>query len=133
MPGLRVSRRLMRKSKDSKDRRAYPPRRATDMGIKNRLLEVALTGVLSIIASAFVTSWTLSAKLTNFENGIKGNTDSIGVVAQQAVQLRSSIAATEGVNANQSAQIAVADARYGDIVRRLDSIEGKVDSLAGRR
>lgn len=97
-----------------------------------RILEVVISVFASIITSAVIVSWQLSAKLSNYENGIKANGTDIIALDAKSVQNRASIQGIETVNATQAAQIAVTDARYTEISRRLDSLDAKVDRLVER-
>lgn len=103
------------------------------MGMKNRLIEVGIASIVSILASAFVTSWTLSERLANFENGIKSNTEADLLLARSMDQNRASITAIEGVNSNQNSAIAVSDTRWLEVQRRLGTIEGQMTELLSRR
>lgn len=103
------------------------------MGLRTRIAEVAIAAGASILASAFVTTWTLSAKLTAFESGIKTNTESIVQLTQSVQKNQTAIGTIEGVNSTQAAQIAVGDARWVEVQGRLGRIENKVDTLADRR
>lgn len=107
--------------------------RHPEMSLRNRLIEVAVTGVASIVTSALVTSWWLSAKLATFESGIRMNTDAISTLSSTLAQNRTQISSVEGVNSTQTAQIAVGDARWVEVQGRLGRIENKVDSLASSR
>lgn len=95
------------------------------MSRRNRLLEVALSVGASIFSTLVLVTWTLSAKLESFNQNITSNK---AMIADQ----NSKLATAEATNASQTAQLAVAQSRYDDIVRRLDSIESKVDRIASR-
>lgn len=86
-----------------------------------RLIEIALSVVASVITSAVVVAWTISSTLSE----LRTKSD------QNAVQLNAigaSIQALQGHDTIQSEQIARAEAHYDDIVRRLDSIDRKLDN-----
>jgi hypothetical protein len=108
-------------------------RRKGDMPRMARFIEITISVLAAITSSVAVTAWTLSARLQDFENGIKSNETALVDLNARATQNRTSIQGIESINATQNSQIAVSDARYTDITRRLDSIENKVDRLVDRQ
>lgn len=103
------------------------------MGMRNRLIEVGLACLVSMIASSFVSAWTLSARLANFESAIKTNADNLAIYSVNQQTNRTAIAAADSVNAQQNASIAVGDARWLEVQRRLGNIETQLVELTRRR
>jgi mannitol-specific phosphotransferase system IIBC component len=85
-----------------------------------RWAEIAISVGLSILTSAVVMAWTLSSKLAAFENTLEAQDKRIAKVerddAEQAVDHR-----------DQESRIAVQETRWSEVVRRLDSIDRKLE------
>lgn len=97
-----------------------------------RLVEVAISVIASIATSAIVVTWKLSATLTGFEASIAEANRRMNAYELQVQSNRSAITASEVVNAKQEAAIAVSDAKYTEVIRRLDSMDSKLDKLTER-
>lgn len=110
-------------------------RRRGDMPRRDRWVELVVSVGVSILSSALVMTWLLSAKLAKFETTIEQTQKLLVDLDNRVAVNKSAIQGIETVNATQMSQIAVSDARYTDILRRLDSLDAKVDRAldAGRR
>jgi uncharacterized coiled-coil protein SlyX len=93
-----------------------------------RMLEVALTMGAAIITSALVNMWTLSAQLSEFQTKIQTHDESLRQVVARIENMQLSTAAL-------GSQVAVTEAHYSDILRRLDKQEQNqqliIDNLRG--
>ncbi len=87
---------------------------------KARLIEVGLSVLASAAMSAVVAAWTMSATLATFKAKLDEHDRALEFKQQQVSILEGRQAVLEG---KQQA----ADAHYQDILRRLDSIDRKLD------
>lgn len=95
------------------DRDAGADRRA-------RLIEVGVSVLFSALASAGVASWSLSATMATYAAKFEETERRLAETKQQ-------ISAIELRQLAQERQIATSDAHYNDILRRLDSIDEKLE------
>lgn len=74
----------------------------------------------SIIASAVVVAWTISATLTEYRQRLQAHDSQLASMASsmQAIQARDGM---------QGEQLARSEAHWEDVVRRLDSIDSKLE------
>lgn len=85
-----------------------------------RLLELALGVIASVLTSAVTISWWMAGTLTELKN--TGNTNS------SAIHVHERILLDYGARlSNQERASAVTQAQYGEIVRRLEKIDNKLD------
>lgn len=85
-------------------------------GRRARILEIFLSVVASALGSALMLAWLLSATLATFREQL----------AQHSEQLRNAhveLANLEAHDSLQSTQLAVADARFAEILRRLQALD----------
>lgn len=102
-------------------------RRRGDMPRRDRWLELVVSVGVSIVSSGLAMTWLLSAKLAKFETTLDQQQTALVDLNNRVASNKSSLQGIETVNATQMSQIAVSDARYTDILRRLDSLDLKVD------
>lgn len=96
-------------------------------GFRHRIVEVIITMLASSIVAAVTVSWRVSGAWNSMENGqtklfenqlkMEGRLEAVEKQANSNVD----------VNASQSTAIAVITAQGVDVVRRLTSIEYKID------
>lgn len=88
-----------------------------------RLLEVFISVLASVVSSAVVVAWTISATFSEYSTRLEEHDRRFSATQSQleALSVR---------QLTQERQIATSDAHYVDILRRLDSIDRK---LEGRR
>lgn len=98
-------------------------RSATDQASerRSRLIEVGLSVAASVIASSVVASWTLSEALATYAAKIDEHDRALNFKQQQIAALESRQLAYERTQAQ-------GEAHYSDILRRLDSIDQKLES-----
>lgn len=86
-----------------------------------RFIEVLISVAASIFSSAVVVSWTLSASLTRLETRLNDHD-------REFVGVRSQIDGVTQRDITQGQQMAANEARYSDILRRLESIDRKLET-----
>lgn len=87
---------------------------------RSRWIELAASILVSAVTSAVVISWQLAKALTEYQL-----VQSVHESRLTAVERLISQASAE--NSAQTAQIAVQDSRYMEILRRLDAIDRKLE------
>ena len=85
-----------------------------------RLLEVSISVIASVITSAVVVAWTISATLARMQARIDEHAAAIIEQSDRLNNLRDKDQA-------QGEAIATVEAHYADILRRLDSIDRKLE------
>lgn len=88
--------------------------------LRSRWAELAITLAVSVITSALVMSWTLSAQLAEFKT-------TITVQGQRLDRIELTVAQNTSVNGSQTAQIAVQSTQWTEVIRRLDAIDRKLE------
>lgn len=83
------------------------------VGRKARVIEILLSVVASAVGSALLVAWTLSATLSEFNQKINAN--------------GGRLTALEARDLNQITQLAAQGQANGEILRRLERIEDKLD------
>lgn len=91
-----------------------------DPGARSRWLEIAISVGLSIATSATVVSWRISATLATFEAKTVEHDQGIEMLNARVAQVKEE-------NGAQNVQIAVANSQFSEVLRRLDTIERKID------
>ncbi len=86
---------------------------------RNRWIELAIVTAASAITSGIAVTWSLSATLTEIKT--KGDAQEKNIVV-----INSTIAAIQSTNNLHSTQIAVTDANYQNILRRLEEINQRL-------
>jgi septal ring factor EnvC (AmiA/AmiB activator) len=87
-----------------------------------RIVEVGLSMFAAIVTSALVNMWTLSAQLSKFQTKIEAHDDTL-----QSVSARLDVLQTN--NSGLAAQVAVTEAHYADILRRLDKQDASQEMI----
>ena len=87
---------------------------------RSRLFEVAVSIIVSAIASAGAVTWSLSATLEEFRSKISEHDKTLNAQWQR-------INGLEGGAQVNNAQVSAINAHYEDILRRLDSIDHKLE------
>lgn len=87
---------------------------------RSRWAEIAITLAVSIIASVVSMTWTMSGTLSKFETTLANQ-------EQRLKSLEISNREASSVNGAQAAQLAVQESRWADVLRRLDSIDRKLE------
>jgi len=82
---------------------------------RNRWIELAIVTAASAITSGFAVTWSLSATLAEMKAKSDAQEKHISV-------MDANIAAIQSTNNLHSTQIAVTDANYQNILKRLDDI-----------
>lgn len=85
-----------------------------------RLLEVSISVIASVLTSAVVVAWTISATLARMQSRIDEHSTALADQSLRLNQLRDS-------DTDQGQAIATVEAHYSDILRRLDSIDRKLE------
>lgn len=85
-----------------------------------RWAELAVTIGASVIASAVTVSWTMASSLTRIEQQILQHQSRLDVQGGALIDM-------QGRVNGQGTQIAVVGSQFGDILRRLDTIDRKLD------
>lgn len=85
-----------------------------------RLVEMAISVGASVITSAVVVAWTISASLTSFRERIDSFDRQMRANGEQ-------IASLNARDLAQVSQLSATDAHYQDILRRLDSIDRRLE------
>jgi hypothetical protein len=88
----------------------------------SRWIELAVSVGASVLTSAIVVSWTISATLAELRVRVDGNTAA-------DVSLSAELGSIRNNDAVQTATIAKMDAHYEDIVRRLEDLQRKLDKF----
>lgn len=88
--------------------------------VRARWLEMTIVSSLSIITSAVVVTWTVSATLAKFEAKLEAHDVRLSSVEQQERQAQAD-------NSAQAAQIAVQSSQWTEVIRRLDAIDKKLE------
>lgn len=87
---------------------------------RSRWAEIAISIIVSAIASGGAVTWTLSSTLEEFRGKIAEHDK---LIAAQWARIN----AMEGTSNATSAQVSAIAAHYDDILRRLDSIDRKLE------
>ena len=85
-----------------------------------RWIEIAVSVGLSIVTSAVVVAWTVSATLATFETKLESQVQEISYIKSQQQIAQSERSA-------QNSQIQVQASQWTEVVRRLDSIDRKLE------
>ena len=88
---------------------------------RSRLIEIAISVLASIVSSALVMTWTMSATFTDLRNKVEEQERIVNINTQE-------ISALNTRDMMQISQQAASDAHYQDILRRLDSIDRKLEA-----
>ena len=88
---------------------------------KGRLIEIAISVAASIVSSALVMAWTMSATFTELRTKLNEQERIVNINTQE-------IRALGSRDVSQIAQQSATDAHYQDILRRLDSIDRKLEA-----
>ena len=91
-------------------------------GFKLRVLEVMLTTIISSTSAAIAVTWSMSALVTQVRQRLDR-------LEAQVQNIESTVVANAQLDNTQQIELAVDNSQNGDIVRRLNSIENKIDRL----
>lgn len=94
-------------------------RRSRWLELAISIIVAALSGSLTCVATI---SWFLSGTLSRMQERSE-------VQGQQLQQLQAAVATIQTLDSAQGAQLAVGDAHYADLIRRMDSFDAKLDKL----
>lgn len=90
--------------------------REANGGRRARILEIILSVMASAAGSALMIAWYLSATLATYREQLQRHTDEINAVHAEMTNL-------EARDSLQATQLAVADARFSEILRRLQALD----------
>lgn len=87
---------------------------------RSRWIELGITLAASIITSALVMSWRMSASLAQFQDKLDSQEMRLERVESQAQQ-------NSSANSTQNSEIAVQSSQWSEVIRRLDAIDRKLE------
>lgn len=92
---------------------------------RSRWLELAITIAVSAVTSAVAVSWSLAGTLSKLQTRIEEHD-------RRIANAEIAVGTLQTLDSAQSSQIAVGDARYAELIRRVDQLDQKFDRVLTR-